>query len=138
MRTDRMFKVNQKVWSTSFGWGFIEKINTKDLSTPIRVLFTLVEGDKLYSMKGVRYNEALRTLFHEEIPIPESALNPPWEPIKGEWIAVSNDQHNWIIKQFVKISEINKIICTTTDQYFRSWNYAKPLSDFIKENENNG
>lgn len=66
-----LFEVGDKVWSVVYGWGEVEEI--KESRWPVRVLHN--NGDLIgYTYDGREFKEENRTLFFEEIPIPQSAL----------------------------------------------------------------
>lgn len=74
-----LFKVGQRVWDCLRGWGEIVEDRTQennDLVYPIGVKFEKYTYMCRYTVKGQMNPAYNRTLFFEEIPIPESALKP--------------------------------------------------------------
>lgn len=77
------FRVGDKVYSTVWGWGEVKRINT-GVSYPVVAEF----GDNkiTYTEDGRQCVGSLRSLFFEEIPIPESALVRKYQYKKGELV----------------------------------------------------
>lgn len=83
------FKVGQRVWDCSRGYGAVIRIiDDEDAEYPVVVLFDdkLDNNDTMYfTLDGRQYKRYNRTLFFEEILIPESALKPKrWRAKKNE------------------------------------------------------
>ena len=84
-----IFKVGQRVWDCSRGYGTVNRIiDDEDAEYPVVVLFDdkFDNNDTMYfTLDGRQYKRYNRTLFFEEIPIPESALKPKrWRAKKNE------------------------------------------------------
>lgn len=79
-----MFEVGDRVFSTSRGWGVVDRISNGEVY-PVVVKF---DRDQLvtYTGDGKQFQSALRTLFFEEIPIPESALVRKHRHKKGDLV----------------------------------------------------
>lgn len=78
------FKVGQRVWDFSRGYGTVNRIiDDEEDEYPVVVLFD--DSDASYfTIDGRYYKRHNRTLFFEEIPIPESALKSKrWRAVKG-------------------------------------------------------
>lgn len=83
------FKIGDKVYSIGWGWGVVTNIG--DGIYPVLVKFSndsfKVEGNTIsFTKDGKQYQSALRTLFFEEIPIPESALVRKHQYKKGDLV----------------------------------------------------
>ena len=65
------FKVGDRVWDIRFGWGEVHRIDSD--CSPIVVYFDDDREDS-YTVNGEFNKNQRRTLFFQEIPIPESAL----------------------------------------------------------------
>jgi len=126
------FKVGDKVWSVELGWGVVADIVEDDRSYQIFVTFD-DKREETFTKNGCRHDYYERTLFFEEILIPESALKRPWEPEKGEWIAVSYTGSVWSIRKFREKDECYFICDSTSNNAYEYWTLAKPLTDFINE-----
>ena len=76
------FKAGDTVYCTMYGKGVVERI---DENGDYPVLVTFKNGvTKSYTKDGRFYAEVNRTLFFEEIKIPESAyVRPKWRAEKG-------------------------------------------------------
>lgn len=70
-----MFKVGQRVWDIRLGWGTVTSVSRAESKRyPMEVQF---EGAKdVYTLEGGSTHMNRRSLFFEEILIPESALKP--------------------------------------------------------------
>lgn len=66
------FKVGERVYSVTWGWGVVDRMINND-SYPVLVKFDCNQIIS-HTVDGKHNKYALRTLFFEEIPIPESAL----------------------------------------------------------------
>lgn len=124
------FRVGDRVWDFQFGWGRINEIAVD--AYPVGVYFDERPGIEWFSKDG-KYedHESLhRTLFFEEIPIPESAIKRPWTPEPGEWVAVKNSMDScWHIREFVK-QEDSSFVCKAPIVGNCSWHECRPLSSF--------
>ena len=65
------FKVNNKVWDTAYGWGDVVSLSS-DIDFPVVVKFANIDDIISYTKDGRQSNDTNRTLFFEEIIIPES------------------------------------------------------------------
>lgn len=74
-----MFKVGQRVWEFSRGWGTVDKI-LDGSPYPIHIIFETGEEES-YTFDGKEYESASRTVFFREFSAPEDALVPPVEHI---------------------------------------------------------
>lgn len=86
-----LFKVKQRVWDFSRGYGTVNCIiDDEKAKYPVVVVFD--NGDTVYfTIDGKQYKRCNRTLFFEEISIPESALNPKrWRAQKRECYFIVN------------------------------------------------
>lgn len=89
MKKDK-FEVGDRAWSSVYGWGKIDSIENGE-EHPI--IFVSDKGETESHTKDGRQHEIfLRTLFFQEIPIPESALvRPRWRAErKGLYCRVNN------------------------------------------------
>ncbi len=79
-----MFKVGDKVWAINNGWGVVRRIDECQ-QYPVVVKFVKRDLAITYTLEGIEALGERRTLFFEEIPIPESALiSPRWRAERGE------------------------------------------------------
>lgn len=69
-----MFKVGDKVWSVSHGWGEVERVFNSGYY-PVSVMFGGVEIS--YTSGGSEYKGRNRSLFFGEVEIPKSVLERP-------------------------------------------------------------
>lgn len=77
-----MFRVGDKVWSLSYGWGEVVDIEIND-HYPIVVQFG--NNEATYTEDGKQFSAFNVDLFFSEIPIPPSALERPrWRADKYE------------------------------------------------------
>lgn len=75
MKNNELFEVGLKVWSLAFGWGKVTYFD-ENVDFPVKVEY--LNGETAhYSVDGREYKGENRTLFFDEIPIPESALKKP-------------------------------------------------------------
>ena len=82
-----MFRINDIVWAMCYGWGIVVP-DALSVDYPVRVQF---DNDTIhYNHEGVEDGMVYRTLFFEEIPIPESALKHPVSYAQGEVIMICN------------------------------------------------
>lgn len=72
-----MFKVGQKVWEFTMGWGAVTGI-VEDGPYPIKVTFH-TGATESYTDDGREFESCARVLFFNEFSAPEDALNPPIE-----------------------------------------------------------
>lgn len=81
-----LFEVGQNVWEIKYGWGTVEALDfNKDEYSVVQVRFVRNNLVVSYSVNGIYNAEQNRTLFFEELQIPESALIPPkWRAEYGE------------------------------------------------------
>lgn len=76
-----MFKVGDKVWCLTYGWGVVDSIY-EDKSYPVSVIFENKGNIVVFTLEGKRFTYALRELFFDEIPIPKRALERPRKTAK--------------------------------------------------------
>lgn len=72
-----MFQVGDRVWDTRYGWGEVYYIDSSSL-VPVKASFVSF-GKKIYldyTLGGRLGWKGNRTLFFDELIIPESALLP--------------------------------------------------------------
>ena len=89
MKKDK-FEVGDRAWSSVYGWG---KIGSTEKGENYQINFLLDKGGCItHTEDGRQYKDNLRTLFFQEIPIPESALvRPRWRAErKGLYYCVNN------------------------------------------------
>ncbi|MGL5460512.1 MAG: hypothetical protein ACRDBY_12930 [Cetobacterium sp.] len=72
------FKLGDLVWSQEYGWGIIVSTNYSN-SYPLRVSFK--NKDVAYTLNGKRMDYLNRSLFFQEIPIPEDCFKRNGEEI---------------------------------------------------------
>lgn len=122
------FKVGDTVYCTMYGEGFIEHIDENG-DYPVSVAFKN-GAIKSYTKHGRFYAEVNRTLFFEEIPIPESAyVRPKWRAEKGGKYFLINSTGD-IYNTTDNYYEINGLHFKTGN-YFKSEEVAKQ-SKFYK------
>lgn len=102
------FQVGDKVWSSTYGDGEVEKITDY-----IEVIFKN-RIRATYDFTGRWSNDELVTLFHAgsyivEAPEPDRGYHPK----AGDIVAVSYDNETWAVKIFSHI-------CPNTGKYFAS------------------
>lgn len=86
MKADK-FEINDKVWDIRYGWGYVSKIGNDVFS--VCVLFKNTKT-ATYTTDGKSALDFNRTLFFEEIKIPESAYKRP------KWRADTNNIYYYI------------------------------------------
>ncbi len=138
----RQFKKGCKVWSPAWGWGVIKEIENGDDDEyyhekddyPILVTFTKGSMEVLkgyFTLDGRHVKKCPVCLFHEE----QTYSPKPWEPIQGEWIAVSPavGLHRWTIRRFLRMKD-GMYLCEQCNLAKGvPWREAKPLSSFNEE-----
>lgn len=78
-----MFKVGDKVWSVNNGWGTVTEMRDYNAMCPVVVKYYCSECTN-YTKDGKLYKDINRSLFFEEILIPETALvRPKWRAEQG-------------------------------------------------------
>lgn len=81
MKKDK-FEVENTVYCVMFGKGVVDNIDEEEYY-PVTVTFENGREES-YTSNGEYYANSNRTLFFEEIPIPESAyVKPKWRAEKG-------------------------------------------------------
>lgn len=95
-----MFKIGQKVWSVSSGWGKVVETNDNGvgLAYPVYVEFADNNCD-WYTADGKSDESLNRDLFFAELEIPLSALNPPIEHPEmktGDVVMFKDGTFGWI------------------------------------------
>lgn len=120
-----VFKIGQRVWDFSRGYGTVNRIiDDEEEDFPVAVVFN--EGNTIYfTIDGRYYKKCNRTLFFEEIPIPESALIPKrWRADKGKEFYYINARGSIVLADDLYDTFFNKL--------YESGNYFQ----YIKEAEN--
>ena len=104
--TNIMFKVGDKVYSVTYGWGEVEDITEPNREYPILVVFS--GGDDsytTYTSDGREYIDLNRDLFFTEISIPQEALVRPAnyktaEIIMTSTITSDNEVESFLPRKF--------------------------------------
>ncbi|MGL5099779.1 MAG: hypothetical protein ACRC6B_07105 [Fusobacteriaceae bacterium] len=72
-----MFKVNDRVYTVSNGWGTVISTTNHIGLYPVKVKYDKTRDEGNFTSEGRKLCDDIHpTLFFEEIPIPESALRP--------------------------------------------------------------
>lgn len=114
-----MFKVGQRVWDINYGWGKITQI--RGGGYPLVVDFE--GGNNTYTSEGKACSWSKgRSLFFEEIHIPESALTPPrWKAEAGEKV--------FIIDSLGCVSEMTAWPGISLEGFFNVGNYFQTAEE---------
>lgn len=93
-----MFKVGQKVWAFTYGWGEVENISPENCPDyPICVKFN--DETYCFTTDGRYTTDENRTVFFKEIPIPDDALIPPVEELvlrRGDVILFNTGEFGYV------------------------------------------
>ncbi|MGL5014450.1 MAG: hypothetical protein ACRC6V_09210 [Bacteroidales bacterium] len=108
-----MFKVGDKVWSISYGWGEIVGIDHNS-SYMLKVQFD--DEYITYTDDGKQYYGNNRDLFFKEIPIPMEALERP------RWRAEKYDSY-FVVTRNGGILEISEQGYQIDDEQYECGNY---------------
>jgi hypothetical protein len=108
------FKVGDKVWDMTYGWG--EIYNIIGGGFPIHVNFDSIYIS--YTLNGECYAGKNRTLFFEEIKIPESAYKRP------RWRAEKQDSYCFIAGTGL-VTMQKDFGSFENDKHFKHGNYFK-------------
>ena len=128
-------KVGDKVSHLMFGNGVI-KINDH-LNTPIQVEFDHGKFGWFYSDGKYTKFDVLPTLYHGHNTF--KIIATPVSPYKeGEWIAVSDDNKTWFVRQFVKMRQDSLTVAKSSDSDDGDilWKYSKSLTELNAELNN--
>ena len=123
------FKVNDEVWDTTYGWGNVVSLNG-DIDLPVVVIFENGYNTLRYTKDGRQSNVTSRTLFFEEITIPDSAYKRP------KWRAEKFDAYFFVagtglLLEQKEFGNIENNAHYETGNYFKSEQQAKE-SKFYK------
>ena len=101
--TNIMFKVNDRVYSMSYGWG--EITNTDGCSEQYPIIVAFSNNSTTYTSDGREYIDLNRDLFFTEISIPQEALVRPAnyktaEIIMTSTITSDNEVESFLPRKF--------------------------------------
>lgn len=103
--TEPTFKVGQRVWSFSRGWGEVMAIHTTALF-PVSVVFDCESIAVFYTLSGFLPAARSRDLFHNYFAVPQEAFTPPVHKYKpyavGTVLKVKDDHHT--SHQYVEVT----------------------------------
>lgn len=112
------FEVGDRVWDIKYGWGEVVSIDEYNLFS-VKVVFERLT--KLYSKNGKDTIDKNRTLFFEEIKIPESATKRP------RWRAEKKNDFYYI--------SVEGKVCTTADMYSKIYDEMYESGNYFKTEE---
>jgi len=118
----KVFKVKDKVFDYSYGWGKIESIDKRDYY-PVTVMFDI--GSVSYTFEGAFLVGAKPTLSFTEYTQEGFSQERPVTFEEGEWIAVSEDGKYWGIIEFTNADRCS-------GGTLKNWKHIKKLQDFNK------
>jgi len=105
VHSEQIFEVGDKVWCKSGGWGQVTSI---DIGTISSICVMFYNGAlRYYTFDGKLLTELERTLFFEEVVIPESALRKKRFPKLNvdDKILVSVSGREWFCRYFHSFRE---------------------------------
>ena len=113
-----LFKVGQRVWDFNRGYGTVTRIIDGE-GDDYPVVVVLDDGNTIYfTIDGRYYKKYNRTLFFEEIPIPESALK------YKKWRAEKGKEYYYIdTSGFITLSRDDR--CDVINRKYEAGNYFK-------------
>ena len=130
---ETIFKVGQKVYDIRYGYGVVARID--DSFFGVKVDYDSLDAIKDYTPTGVYIENECRSLFFAEPEITDAMLNPPWNPVEGEWVLAGHTVNNtFSLRIFIGMDD-GHFKCYQEDGITTfSWPYARSLSSLIEEN----
>lgn len=132
MKNESVFKVGDRVWDCCYGWGVIKPdFKCSNERFPLYVFF---ESDykQHYTLDGRTALDCLRTLFFEEIPIPESALKPKRWRAKNRCIFYFISPEQKVIDRTEAYDDHSKALYDTGN-YFKTKEEAEQAAEKVKQ-----
>lgn len=131
MKEDHNFsncKVGDLVTDALYGYGKIISIDNSPW--PINVIF---ENNRRtsYTLSGRINTEVNPTLYHGHVEL-TITTSPRINYKKGEWIAVSNDEQDWFVEEFVR-KENDSVITSTYSGFKDDWKFHKSLIELNEQ-----
>ena len=128
-----IFKKGDKVFDILYGWGYITSIYTNN-NYPIEVEFN--NDSNRYTVNGCIYTRCKPTLSFTEYTLEGFSQEIPCEFEEGDWIAVSDNGLNWVVKAFLCKHIQSDYPYECKGKPNSKWIYAKSLTEFNKEKNN--
>lgn len=129
MKNEIHFKVGQRVWSFTNGWGTVicDKL---DGDFPIEVKFDKDKSNNItitHTKDGRERLDETRVLFFQEIPIPKEALRPArWRANKG------SSRGFYFINSCLEVEFKIDVFNYSCDMMWHRGNYFKTPEECIK------